>query len=90
MPAACQREGVPGPNLAACLPRAFFEASCQVASAQPTLLPMLPACSACCCRSAVRDNVAALSSALLVCMVVPWAFCLASFTGGHSLNDAWA
>lgn len=31
----------------------------------------------------VRDNVAALSSALLVCMVVPWMFCLASFTALH-------
>lgn len=38
-----------------------------------------PPCRCACC--AVRDNVAALSSALLVCMVVPWAFCLASFTG---------
>lgn len=28
-----------------------------------------------------RSNVAALSSALLVCMVVPWVLCLLSFTG---------
>ncbi len=28
-----------------------------------------------------RSNVAALSSALLVCMVVPWVFCLLFFTG---------
>jgi hypothetical protein len=27
-------------------------------------------------------NVAALSSALLVCMVVPWLLCLLFFTGG--------
>ncbi|KAL4436794.1 hypothetical protein ABPG75_003933 [Micractinium tetrahymenae] len=31
----------------------------------------------------VRENVTALSSALLVCMVVPWIFCLLSFTALH-------
>ncbi|KAI7836114.1 hypothetical protein COHA_009993 [Chlorella ohadii] len=34
-------------------------------------------------RVADRSNVAALSSALLVCMVVPWVFCLLFFTALH-------
>ena len=33
------------------------------------------------CVCADNGNAAALSSALLVCMVVPWALCLLFFTG---------